>query len=100
MKQLIPVNSHLLIEPITHESFISNGQETFQEKGRVIDNGRSNVSGSISTTLRKSFPEKGDIVYFDAWLAGKYPTGEDGKFHWVVRWEDVKMIEYEDEVSK
>lgn len=82
MKKMIkPVNGHLLIEPVKHETFIAMQKETYEEIGIVIA-----VDDSISSV------QKGDRVYFDAWLAAKYPKN-DTEFYWMVKWEDIRAIE-------
>lgn len=109
MKKLIQVNGHLLIEPLKQEEFIASDKTTFQEIGVVIDfdpaldpNWDPIPHTGIPSNL---YPEiecpihKGDKVYFDSWLAAKYPTGEhdergEKRFYWLVKWEDVRMIEH------
>lgn len=76
---LRPVNGHLLIEPLEQESFIPSEQGTYQEIGVVVASGDC---GDVSP---------GDKVYFDSWLAAKYPNGRD--FYWLVKWEDVRAID-------
>ena len=100
-----PVNDHLIIEPIKHESFISSQQETYQEIGRVIATPWENTSGVSGVTVTTSWggPDKakvGDKVYFDAWLAAKFPGEKPDEFLWLVRWEDVRAIERDETVSK
>ena len=73
------MNGHLLIEPVKQDTFITNQSDTYEEIGIVIDNGSATV-------------EIGDRVYFDAWLAAKYPKGDDG-FYWLVKWEDIRAVE-------
>jgi hypothetical protein len=82
-----PVNGHLLIEPLEHEQFMSSTKGTYEEIGIVL---------AVDET--EFIPKKGDKVYFDSWLAAKYPAGPD-KFYWLVKWEDVRAIEHV-EVSK
>ena len=79
-----PVNGHILIEPVKQEAFMSSAQQTYQEVGKVISRDL-HLTGVV---------EPGDMVYFDAWLAAKYPnpTDPDG-FYWLVKWEDVRMID-------
>jgi hypothetical protein len=94
---IIPINKHVLIEPIGQKSLFSPGK--YEEKGKVI---------AISDDLKDLFQgfdkkgkdaiKKGLNVWFDSWLAGKYPTGEqdeDGEeiYFWLVRFEDIKAIE-------
>lgn len=77
-----PVNNHILIEPLKHDSFIPIDKGTYEEIGIVIE-GNEQVL-------------KGDKVYFDGWLAAKYPTGKDDEFFWLVNWNDVKAVEKND----
>lgn len=75
-----PVNNHVLIEPLKHDSFVSQEKGTYEEIGVV-------VSCDESLTLKP-----GIRVYFDSWLAGKFPDGKGG-YLWLVSWDDVKAIE-------
>lgn len=83
-----PVNGHLLIEPLKHESFVASDKDVFQEVGVVVD-----MANDVYTETQSQM--KGWKVYFDSWLAGKFPK-EDGTFFWLVRWSDVKAIEHND----
>lgn len=85
-----PVNSHLIIEPIKHETFIAQDNATYEEIGVVISiaEGIHNIAtGTLEVQV-------GDKVYFDSWLAAKFPTGKDDEFFWLVKWEDVRAIEH------
>jgi co-chaperonin GroES (HSP10) len=87
---ITPINRHLLIEPMTHESFIASDKETYEEIGTVL-------SVDSYLTISDSFPVGvGDRVYFDSWLAVKYPKkdGKDGEFYWLVKWDDIRAIEH------
>ena len=85
-----PVNGHLLIEPVVHSSFIASQKDTYEEIGIVKD---------FDKKIEPVF-EIGDKVYFDSWLAAKYPTGEGDKYFWLVKWEDVRAVEHVQEVPK
>lgn len=89
-----PVNEHLLIEPIPHKTFLESedGKGIYEEIGIVVK------IGNIPS-LKKEYAllKAGDKVYFDAWEGAKYPTGEEGKFFWLVKWSDVKAIENKNE---
>jgi len=77
-----PVNDHLLIEPVPRDSFMASVTERYQEIGTVIDNSAL------------SHPPPGTRVYFDAWLAKKYPKeGSETEFYWLVKYEDVTAVE-------
>lgn len=80
---LTPINGHILIEPLVHESFIASEKTTFEEIGRVLHRG-----DILDVNV-------GDKVYFDSWLASKFPK-EDGTYFWLVRWSDVKAVETDD----
>jgi hypothetical protein len=36
----------------------------------------------------------GDKVYFDSWLAAKYPKEGTDDFYWLVKWDDVRAVEH------
>lgn len=94
---IIPVNGHLVIEPVAHETFISSQRETFEEKGLVLS-----IDPTFVETLGKydHFPKVGDVVFFDSWLAAKFPKGED-EYYWLVKYEDVRAFEHvEQEIPK
>jgi len=93
-----PVNGHLLIEPLPQESFISSDRETYQEIGVVIDydadfdDDTTVWTGATLSQLPKLI-SKGDKVYFDSWLAAKFPKDKDS-YYWLVKWEDVRGVDY------
>jgi len=88
-----PVNKHLLIRPVAHETFIASQSETYEEIGEVLamDDDINDYSTSLSagTSVRV-----GDRVYFDAWLAAKFPGEKDGEHYWLIRWEHVRAIDH------
>ena len=84
-----PINDHVLIEPLLHKTFLPSEKGTYEEIGVVID-----LPG-------KEFPytniEKGDRVYFDGWLAAKYPKEnpkDEDDFYWLVPFKDIRAIEH------
>ena len=79
---IIPINSHFIIEPVVHESFVSQSKENYDEIG-VVTGMPEDYQGIIKI---------GSKVYFDSWLIGKYPTGE-GKEFWLIKHEDIRAIE-------
>lgn len=90
MTKISPVNGHLLIEPVAHEEFMATQHGTYEEIGVVIDAGiRSDV-------------QIGDKIYFDSWLCAKFPKPEGAadEFMWLVKWEDVRAVEYVEPISK
>jgi co-chaperonin GroES (HSP10) len=85
-----PVNGHILIEPITHESFMATQNDTYQEIG-VVRGIPTEDLPPFSFTVKV-----GDKVFFDSWLAARYPKagGRPDEFYWLVKWEDVRAIEH------
>lgn len=80
-----PVNNHLLIEPLKHDSFISTDKGIYEEIGTVID-----IADALNYEV---FPvHKGDKVFFDSWMAAKYPKN-DKEFYWLVKWDDIRGVE-------
>jgi hypothetical protein len=93
-----PVNGHLLIEPLPQESFIASDRETYQEIGVVIDydedfDDDTQVWTGTAVAQPPKLINKGDKVYFDSWLAAKFPKDKDS-FYWLVKWEDVRGVDY------
>lgn len=93
-----PINGYVLIEPLKHNTFVSGPRETFEEIGIVLD--YENSDPTLSSTFGKGALRKGAKVYFDAWLAGKYPSEKPGEFYWLVSFKDIKAIDYGDTVSE
>lgn len=98
-----PVNGHLLIEPLAHDTFIASEKETYQEIGMVIElpaefNHQVYVDKQ-GRALTMPVVNIGDKVYFDSWLAAKYPKN-DTEFYWLVKWDDVRAIEKNNEPAK
>lgn len=93
-----PINGHILIKPLKHEGFVASSKETYEEIGEVLefDVSISGVSDANPYEVRRSLaPVRiGDRVYFDSWLAAKYPTGTGNEFFWLVKFEDVRAIEH------
>lgn len=91
-----PVNGHLLIEPLKHEDFVVSDKQTFEEIGVVVAVAEDvyPVVYSNDNDFTPVRPvEVGDKVYFDSWLAAKYPKNNE-EFYWLVKWEDVRAIEH------
>lgn len=100
-----PINGHLAIEPLEHESFLE-GKTTYEQIGVVVDvgtvvppiievpDGLMDVATEWLKQFPTDYPKKGDKVYFDSWLAAKYPKGDgsDG-FYWLVKFEDIRAVE-------
>ena len=101
-----PINGHVLIDPVPRESFIASDRNTYQEIGVVIDaddyllgytpkfsSGQGTSVEEAGFTIGTKI-KAGDRVYFDAWLAAKYPKN-DKEFYWLVKYEDIRAIENE-----
>ena len=80
-----PINDHVLIEPVKHESFMFSERETYDEVGTVIDFDIEGKAGQSNLSL-------GDKVYFDSWLASKFPKN-DTEFWWLVPFGSIKAYE-------
>lgn len=88
---ITPVNGHLLINPLKHDSFIASQKGIFEEIGIVL---AIAPPTRIIITPTEGFDVKvGDRVYFDSWLIARYPDGKGGEL-WLVKWEDVRAIEH------
>lgn len=80
------VNRYLKVEPIAHDSFITSERSTYEEIGVVT----------------AKDPEITDIpigarVFFDSFMAKKYPiAGDDTKHQWFVHYDEVVKWEYEE----
>lgn len=72
-----PLNNYVQIEPQKKEEFVSSVEVTYNEVGTVVE-----VADGVRLT-------KGDVVYFDSWLASKYPNGKGGYF-WLVQFDNIK----------
>lgn len=87
---ITPINGHILIEPLTHEGFISSQKETYEEIGTVIAISPSTTRDSMF----EEYPDVGDKVYFDSWMAAKYPKDDnEDEFYWLVKYQDLRAIE-------
>lgn len=83
---IVPINKHILIEPVKRDSFITSSRETYQEIGVVI---------AIYESDKEFQPNfgVGDKVLFDGWLAKKYPKEESDDFYWLVKVDDIAAYE-------
>jgi len=90
----IPVNGHLVIEPLVHEGFMASQSDSYEEIGIV------KILPLALEMLEPKEVSVGDKVFFDSWLAAKYPVegGKLGEFLWLVKWEDVRLVETPDAV--
>jgi co-chaperonin GroES (HSP10) len=81
-----PINYHVLIEPLKQEGFISSQNDVYQEIGVV----RAMAPGvELEGTINI-----GDRVYFDGWIAAKYPTGDGENYFWLVPYHDVRAVDH------
>lgn len=114
-----PINGHLLIEPLKHKSFVSSDKETYEEVGVVIETGTpelghglikipAGIDIGLAGDWLKQYSQvevkRGDKVFFDSWLAAKYPKPNaisNDDFFWLVKFEDIRAIDTnEDEIPK
>ena len=94
-----PINRYILIEPVVHQQFIATGKDRYEEIGKVIS---FDPTLAPSTYAGSSVPavselREGCYVYFDAWLASKYEKANTGDFYWLVKYDDIRAIEYVDD---
>lgn len=83
-----PLNNHLMIQPLETSTFMASDRTTYQEVGVVIDEDSDILDYGCNISLI------GKKVYFDSWLAKKFPvTGELDKFVWFVKYEDIVAYE-------
>ncbi len=76
-----PINGYVQIEPEEHKDFIASVNTTYDEIGMVIQ-----VADDVPVL------SNGDRVFFDSWMAAKFPAGE-GKHYWLVPFDNVKAYE-------
>lgn len=72
---------------------MASSHETYQEVGLVVATSSLQLAPDVN-----EMPNIGDKVYFDSWLAAKYPQEGGGQddFYWLVKWADVRAIEHVD----
>lgn len=92
-----------MIEPLKHESFIASEKSSYEEIGVVVSLGDrvsfSHATTSPSNPTEFSWLDIGDKVFFDSWLAKKYPRSDSpGDFYWLVKFEDI--VGYEKQVPE
>lgn len=81
------LNNYLKVEPITHEGFMASQRETYEEIGVVVSKDDSITDIPL-----------GALVYFDSYMAKKYPVkGDDTKFQWFVSYSEIVKCEIENE---
>lgn len=75
------INKYLKIEPIEYKSFIRGEKETYEEVGKVIAKDEA-----LDIPI-------GSMVWFDSFMAKKYPTDDPSKFQWFVHIDEI--VKYE-----
>ena len=85
---ITPVNGHILIKPLEHKTFLPTDKGMYEEVGIILK--LPEVSKELEPYMDL---EIGDKVYFDSWLASKYPTGNGDEKFWLVPYKDVRAIE-------
>lgn len=109
MKNIHPINNHLIVEPLARDSFISSHRSSFDEIGVVIaidsNIGGLKQSGNGSDgqplyVVEGNVIEVGDRVYFDSWLASKYPTGEEDKTFWLINYDDIRAVQKQTDTTE
>lgn len=75
---MIPLNNYVQIEPEKHEGFVVPLDSTYDEIGIVLK-----VAEGVTQV------KPGDRVYFDSWMAAKFPAGE-GEHYWLVPYDNIK----------
>lgn len=78
-----PLNKHVKIEPVKHDTFLATDRATYEEIGRVV---------SCASDIENPFPV-GSLVYFDSWLAKKYPVKGTDQHVWFVLYDDIVAYE-------
>lgn len=81
------LNKYLKIEPLTHDSFIASQRDSFEEIGVVLSKDESIVDIPI-----------GAKVYFDSFMAKKYPIVGTDKFQWFVHYDEIVKYEYDETI--
>ncbi len=78
------LNKYLKIEPVEAGGFVSSSNDSYEEIGKVIAKDESITDIPI-----------GAIVYFDSFMAKKYPIqGEVGTYQWYIHYDE--LVKYED----
>jgi co-chaperonin GroES (HSP10) len=80
-----PLNNHVLLELVKHDSFIASQKERYEEIGLVID---IDAEQGIRDLLI------GKKVLFSGWLAKKFPKEGTDEVYWLVDLKD--LVAYEE----
>jgi hypothetical protein len=88
-----PTNGHLLVKPMIHQTLLPTEKGHFDEIGEVVDWAmpQSREEWEFIANL-----EVGDKVFYDSWLAAKYPSGEGDEEIWLIPFKDVRAVQKKD----
>lgn len=93
---ILPINRHVLIEPVVHKQFVSTGRDKYEEIGKVISFDPALVTYPTGSSIVETHElQEGCYVYFDAWLASKFQKANTNEFYWLVKYDDIRAIEYD-----
>lgn len=84
-----PINWHILIKPLDSKTYLPTEKGTYDEVGIVVRTWEQ-------IDINNEYPKIGDKIWFDGWLASKYPTGKGDEVFWLVPFNDIKAIEHGD----
>jgi len=84
MKEIL-INGYLKIVPVEQDTFMASEKTTYEEVGVVVARDEKECA---------DIP-LGSRVFFDSFMAKKYPTKEFGKFQWFVHKDEIVKYEYE-----
>lgn len=76
------LNRYLKIEPIEQKGFVSSNKTTYEEIGKVVAKDDSITDIPLNST-----------VFFDSFMAKKYPIQGTDKFEWFIHYEEI--VKYE-----
>ncbi len=81
--KMTPINNHVRIQPLEYSEFVSTERTSYEEIGVVLA-----VADGITLPV-------GAHVYFDGWLAKKYPVqgSEPKQYEWYVDFADIVAYE-------
>lgn len=82
------INGYLKIEPVEQDSFMASEKTSYEEIGRVVARDKS-VMIPIGAT-----------VFFDSFMAKKYPGKEFGKFEWYIHIDEIVKYEHEQAIPE
>lgn len=80
MKKIVPLNNHVLIQPLVREGAFESAHKEYAERGIVVE-----------MCFDSSF-KAGDVIYFDSWGSARYED-EDGKEIWLVPHDKIRAYE-------